>query len=334
MRNFLNHRAAAILIPSVIGFGGTVLTVTVFEQYGWSLFLGLPVVVSFLSAFFWCYGRRKSFGSAYGVSCMSILLLGGLIMIFALDGLICLLMALPLTLVLALVGAFLGRLAGLSLGPAGGASVVSLLSLAFPFLVGFEHAAAPGPTVRQVTTSVLIDARIEDVWDAVIAFPEITEPPQGIFRLGIAYPIEARIDGNGVGAIRYCTFSTGSFVEPITKWDAPYLLSFDVTENPPPMKEFSIYEDMRAPHLHGHMVSNKGRFRLSEQGGKVLLEGTTWYTHSISPGFYWGLVSDEIIHRIHLRVLNHIMRHAEASSHSGADGVGQSRRVPASQAPD
>jgi hypothetical protein len=311
MKRVLNHKATTILLPALVGLGGAAISVRAFEQYGWSLFIGLPIVVSFLSAFSWCYRRQKSFGSAYGVSCLSICALGGLILIFALDGLICLLMALPLALVLALIGACLGRLVGSSIGGAAGASVASLLSLSFPFLVGFEHATTTGPVIREVTTSVLIDARIEDVWDAVIAFPEITEPPGMIFRLGIAYPIEARIEGQGVGAIRYCEFSTGSFVEPITKWDAPNRLCFDVTENPPPMKELSIYKDMHAPHLHGHMVSKKGQFRLSQQGDQVLLEGTTWYTHSISPEFYWGLVSDEIIHRIHLRVLTHIKHHTE-----------------------
>jgi hypothetical protein len=311
MQRVLNNRATAILVPALVGLGGAALSVRAFEQYGWSLFLGLPIVVSFLAAFAWCYRRQQSFGSAYGVSCLSILALGGLIMIFALDGLICLLMALPLALVLALIGAGLGRLVGSSVGGAAGASVASLLSLSFPFLVGFEHATAPAPVIREVTTSVLIDARIEDVWDTVIAFPKITDQPDLIFRLGIAYPIEARIEGDGVGAVRYCVFSTGSFVEPITEWNAPHRLSFDVTENPPAMNELSLYKDLHAPHLHGHMVSDRGQFRLSQQGDKVLLEGTTWYSHSISPEFYWGLISDEIIHRIHLRVLNHIKHHTE-----------------------
>jgi hypothetical protein len=311
MQRFLNHKPTAIFLPALIGLGGAALSVRVFEQYGWSLFLGLPIVVSFLAAFAWCFRRRESFGSAYGVSCLSILALGGLIMVFALDGIICLLMALPLALVLALVGTTLGRFVGSSIGGAAGTTVASMLSLSFPLLVGFEHSRAPEPALREVTTSVLIDARIEDVWDTVIAFPEITEQPGFVFRMGIAYPIEARIEGQGVGAIRYCVFSTGSFVEPITEWDAPNRLSFDVTENPPPMKELSIYKDMHAPHLDGYMVSNKGQFRLSEQGDQVLLEGTTWYTHRISPEFYWGLVSDQIIHRIHLRVLNHIKHHTE-----------------------
>lgn len=311
MQRVLNHKTTAVLLPAIIGLGGAALSVCAFEQYGWSLFLGLPIVVSFLSAFSWCFKRKKSFGSAYGVSCLSILALGGLILIFALDGLICLLMALPLALVLALIGAALGRLVGTSAGGDTGVSISALLTLSFPFLVGFESVTSDDPPVREIATSVVIDASIEDVWETVIAFPEITDPPKGIFRLGIAYPIKARIEGDGVGAVRYCTFSTGSFVEPITEWDAPRRLAFDVTENPPPMKEIFIYGDLHAPHLHGHMVSKKGQFRLSESHGRTLLEGTTWYTHRISPEFYWGLVSDEIIHRIHFRVLNHIKNHTE-----------------------
>jgi hypothetical protein len=96
MQRALNNKATAILVPALVGLGGAALSVRAFELYGWSLFLGLPIVVSFLAAFAWCYKRQESFGSAYGVSCLSILALGGLIMIFALDGLICLLMALPL----------------------------------------------------------------------------------------------------------------------------------------------------------------------------------------------------------------------------------------------
>ncbi|MEZ6014545.1 MAG: hypothetical protein R3F49_05485 [Planctomycetota bacterium] len=40
--------------------------------------------------------------------------------------------------------------------------------------------------------------------------------------------------------------------------------------------------------------------------GRVLLEGTTWYTHDLTPAWYWGPISDRLIHRIHRRVLDHI----------------------------
>lgn len=70
-------------------------------------------------------------------------------------------------------------------------------------------------------------------------------------RWGVVYPIEARIEGSGPGAVRYCTFNTGSFVEPITRWEEPSLRAFDVTENPPPIREISIWKEIDPPHLLG-----------------------------------------------------------------------------------
>lgn len=307
----LNRRWFATLVPALLGFMLAALCVGVFEFYGWSLFLGLPVVVGLLSAFCSSYRRQVTFGAAYATATLAMLCLGGFILIFALDGLICLLMALPLALLLAVPGVALG----LRLSRACGGGIRSvlplLLVLLFPGLVAFEKAARPPEPMRAVTTRVVVDAPVRDVWQAVIAFPKITDPPTGIFRCGIAYPIEARIDGTGVGAVRHCVFSTGSFVEPVTRWEEPVLLAFDVTSSPPPMREISFHEHVNAPHLHGHMVSHRGQFHLTESEGKVILEGTTWYTHTLAPQWYWGPVSDYMIHRIHERVLEHIKRTCE-----------------------
>ena len=46
-------------------------------------------------------------------------------------------------------------------------------------------------------------------------------------------------------------------------------------------------------------------------GDLTLLEGITWFTHTLSPQWYWGPISDYMIHRIHERVLNHIKRTVE-----------------------
>lgn len=224
---------------------------------------------------------------------------------------LCLLMALPLAMVLAFIGSSIGWTVGSACVGKPRDGAVLLVLLAFPGLVAFERAAAPPVPMRDVTTRVIVNAPIHRVWETVVAFPKIAEPPTGVFRWGIAYPIEARIDGTGVGAVRHCIFSTGPFVEPITHWEEPNWLAFDVEESPAPMKELSLYENIDAPHLHGHMVSHRGEFRLTEQDGKVLLEGTTWYTHTLEPQWYWGPISDYLIHRIHERVLSHIQRVAE-----------------------
>jgi hypothetical protein len=167
--------------------------------------------------------------------------------------------------------------------------------------------------VFAVTTTVEIDAAPEAVWPHVVAFSDLPEPAEWLFRSGIAYPKRARIEGSGRGAVRYCEFSTGPFVEPIEVWDESRLLKFRVTENPAPLTELSPWPDVVPRHLHGYFVSKQGQFRLVPlAGGRTLLEGTTWYQHGLWPAAYWRWWSDAIIHRIHLRVLRHIRALAES----------------------
>jgi hypothetical protein len=168
-----------------------------------------------------------------------------------------------------------------------------------------------------VQSSVVIDAPADRVWRHVIAFEPIAEPADLWFRLGVAYPTHARLDGAGVGATRYCVFSTGAFVEPITAWEPGRRLAFDVASSPAPLRELSFYRGVSPPHLDGYLRPRRGEFRLvplSER--RTRLEGSTWYEIEMAPEGYWQLFSDYLIHRIHLRVLEHIEREAEAEGES------------------
>jgi hypothetical protein len=147
----------------------------------------------------------------------------------------------------------------------------------------------------------------------VVNFGELDPPSEWFFHTGIAYPVRARLSGRGVGAVRYCEFSTGPFVEPITTWDEPRLLAFDVRSQPHAMKEWSPYKYVHAPHLDNSLRSKKGQFLMTElPGGKTRLEGTTWYELEMYPSLYWAIWSDASIHAIHMRVLEHVKRRAEA----------------------
>lgn len=149
----------------------------------------------------------------------------------------------------------------------------------------------------------------------MVAFAEIPPPKELLFRAGIAYPIRAEISGHGVGAVRHCIFSTGPFADPIEVWDEPRLLKFGVTANPAPLNELSPYGNIQPPHLHGYFVSKQGQFLLTAlPGGPTRLEGATWYQHTMWPAAYWRLWSDYIIHKIHLRVLEHIRAQAEGAA--------------------
>jgi hypothetical protein len=188
------------------------------------------------------------------------------------------------------------------------ALVAGLVSMPVAFLGAMPSPTRDAPRYA-VVSRVIVDAPPERVWPHVIAFAPLAPPEELLFRAGIAYPMRAHIDGTGRGAIRYCEFSTGAFVEPITAWEAPHRLAFGVAHNPPPMRELSPWGAIDAPHLSHFLVADAGEFRLNPlPGGRTELVGTTWYRHHLYPAAYWRWWSDAIIHRIHLRVLEHVAR--------------------------
>jgi hypothetical protein len=306
----------AVLLTVGVATLAILLATHVVKTYGFGLFIAVPFCVGYLAAFLQRRRHPESAVRPYVSALLSLALLGGLLLAMAWEGLVCLAMAAPLAITVAIIGAYLGAHTSAAGGPQGSAGARALACVAFLPLCILSEAALrlPAPSYR-VDTSVIINAPQATVWRNVVSFPPITTQPEWYFRAGISYPLRARINGNGVGAVRYCEFTTGAFVEPVTVWKEPRVLSFDVIANPPPMRELSPIGDIDAPHLHGFLVSHAGQFELRPLSkGRTLLVGTTWYQHHLWPAAYWRLWSDAIIHRIHLRVLGHIKSLAERAN--------------------
>ena len=306
--------ALALLLANLVSVPMVWLSTVVFQDYGWGVFVGVPFFQGFASVLIYGYREPRPFAGCFVVSSISMLLTGALLLAVALEGLICIMMFLPLAAPLVWMGALAGYLIQRRRPRMATASqVFPLLVLAMPTMLWVQQLQTPVPPVFSVSTAIEIDAPPQTVWKSVISFAELPEPEDWMFRLGIAYPIRAELQGTGPGAERHCVFSTGSFVEPIEVWDEPRLLKFSVTSNPPPMEEWTPYDEIHPPHLEGFLASNGGQFLLEPLGeGRTRLVGTTWYRHSMWPAFYWRWWSDELIHRIHLRVLRHIKRQAES----------------------
>jgi hypothetical protein len=298
-----------VLAVPLVSFGSLAL-----HSYGWTLFILLPSLVGALSTcLFVRNDPQRSFAQSAGVATVSLLLVGAGLLLLGIEGAVCLLMAFPLALPLALLGAWLAWLLRrwIRAHRASPPVLTCLLPSAF-LLLGAEAAVPREAPIYAVRSAVVIDAAPETVWKNVVSFGRLPAPDGWLFRTGIAYPIRAEIRGTGVGAVRRCHFSTGPFVEPIEVWDEPRLLRFAVTANPPALEETSPWGAIHPPHVEGFLVSKRGQFRLTGlSGGRTLLEGTTWYQHGLYPAGYWRLWSDWIIHRIHLQVLEHVKRLSE-----------------------
>jgi uncharacterized membrane protein YhaH (DUF805 family) len=307
-------RAAALSVLVAAAFGTLAMLFSVFgvQQYGSALFLGAPFLLGVLSGLVFNRGARRSSSGTVAVAVLSVTLMGGALLLLALEGVLCLAMAALLAYPLAILGALLGR--SLCDGPRRVQPTLSMLA-AWPLLATMPWDASERFPVRAAVTTLDIDAPPERVWPFVVGFSELPPPSEWLLRAGVACPRSARIVGEGVGAVRYCEFSTGAFVEPITAWDPPHRLAFDVASQPPSMREWSPYEVVHAPHLHGGLQSLRGELLLERlPGERTRLRGTTWYRLKMAPQAYWSLFGDHVIHVIHERVLGFIRSESEAAS--------------------
>lgn len=312
-RSAFGSAVAALLVSVATAVGSVWLGTVVLRDYGWALFVGLPFLTPLMAVLLYSFHERRTLGQcltlAYGV----IGLAGVGFLLFAMEGVICILMAAPLALAIATAGGLIGYFIQKTFWwPEDSARLFCVVLLAAPGVMALESALPPPLPLFEVKSSVVVDAPPEKVWRNVVTFSELPPARELLFRLGVAYPVRAEICGTGVGAVRHCHFSTGPFVEPIEVWDAPRLLKFSVTKNPEPMQEWTPYRQVHPAHLDGYLESKGGQFRLvALEDGRTLLEGTTWYHHHMWPATYWKAWSDFIIHKIHLRVLNHVKQLSE-----------------------
>ena len=303
--------ALVMTVPAgfVLGLAATLLAAT----YGWALFVGTPFVIGLCAAAVYrSYGGNDA-GAGWAVGLMATCLVAVGLIATGAEGALCIVMALPLAAAAGVMGGLVSQLLRRR-GPEHPSTRLhaSLLFVLLPLATAGEAALDRQPEVRPITTTVVVDAPPERVWPHVVEFDPLPPPREAIFRAGIAYPIEATMEGEGVGAVRRCRFSTGNFVEPVTAWRENRLLRFRVTEQPEPMRELSPWGRISPPHMDGFLRSHQGEFRLTPlPGGRTRVEGTTWYENRMWPEAYWRLWSDNLIHAIHRRVLGAIEARAE-----------------------
>ncbi|MCA8972458.1 MAG: SRPBCC family protein [Planctomycetes bacterium] len=298
-----------------IAIGAITLSLSTFVlgEYGAPLFIGAPFLMGFTYAVLGRARLARQVDVLGGCTWLTLIALS-LGLVAGAEGAICLIMAAIPVWIMTMVGGVIG-FAVVQTATVGRQMSFAIAMLPIWFAVDSVPTAEP---VLSVTTSIEIDASIEKAWEHVIRFSEIPPPEEWYFRAGIAYPTRAEIRGKGVGAVRHCMFTTGTFVEPITVWDAPTHLAFDVREQPDALRELSPYGDLHPPHLDhdsGGFRSLRGEFRLeSLSANRTRVAGTTWYELPFRPRRYWSFWSDFLIHAIHRRVLNHIKHEAERAT--------------------
>jgi len=301
--------AQGVLAGAGLTLGAVAVGTLVFKTYGSALFLLTPFVVGTVCAYIANHradigGRQTAFTVVIAV------VLGSLTLVaLAVEGVICIIMAAPLGLGMALLGGVLGRAMVLQARRPARQPLQCVALL--PLMFAVEYVLPPSAHFKTDQT-IAVAAPPEMVWKSILSTDPVEGPLPLPFRLGVAYPLRGKIVGEGVGAVRYGEFSTGTAVERMTEWVSNRKLAFEVVRDIPGMRELSPYEHVHAPHLIGYFRTISTSFELIPRpdGGTDIIERTS-HELRLDPVPYWLPMAQWIVRENNARVLAHIRAHAE-----------------------
>ena len=213
-----------------------------FEVMSVTFIFGVPFCIGFIAV--WCGPYRVSGKASDLIFIPWLAALACLASALALvwEGLICIIIWFPLVTVLALVGGLVAALFLKIFRTRRDRNDCLIAVALLPFVAGpLEKLKPLSAEIRTVPTQIKIHASAQTVWQQIRSVPQIQPQEQSSsfsHRLGFPQPLEAKLIGEGVGAVRQARFEGGVlFVETITEWDEPHRLSFTIkadTKNIPP----------------------------------------------------------------------------------------------------
>lgn len=273
------------VVPIVVGFA-TVYTLP--ERGGWKQWISTPMLTALLTV--------------------------GAAMLLAWEGLICIVVWLPVFLILAAVG---GIIAGVVRGAGDRRHPMVLAAVAaVPFLLAPGERALPTPVRTHVVEDVVvIDADAATVWREIREVPPIAASELGagfIYRIGFPRPIEARLVGTGVGSVRHATFEGGvTFVETVTEWVPGRALAFTIDADAVPSRTFDTHVAVGGPFFD----VLDGRYEIEPLApGRVALHLSS--THRLQTRFngYTRLWTDRFMRDIQQGILDVIKARSERAA--------------------
>jgi prepilin signal peptidase PulO-like enzyme (type II secretory pathway) len=304
----LRHVVLGLLSGMTIIVGAVVVSASTFGAYGWGLFVMTPFLAGFTTG--WFANRRAdlSMGQTAGLVVAAGALGCAALLALALEGLMCIILIIPLGAAMAFLGGALGRaLARLGQDPTTPFASVAALPLIFMI-----EAAVPPQLTINASEHVDIAASPAAVWAVVTADRPIAAPPGIVGQAGLAYAIGSHLEGEGVGSMGVGYFSTGEARAEVTVWQPHRELALRVLSQPPAMEEMSPYRRVHAPHVEGYFITQGSRWTLQPlPNGQTRLTLSAAHELRIDPVPYWGPIARWAIAQNMQRVLGDIEREAE-----------------------
>ncbi len=309
--------AAAMAAALVYGFGVYGLTILLLPDSGMAVLgflLGAPIACCALASLIVGRGRNLSIGSHIVLALAVVTAMMVAAGVVLREGAICLAMAAPFfygpgMAASIVVGALMRR-------PSKGTTAACWTAICLPLLALPAETAAVYPLKQgSVTSAIVIDAPPAAVWANTAELRDIRpEELSADFShtvLGVPQPLDARLEGEGEGAVRHIRWARGvHFEEVVTGWEPARRLAwrfrFDADSVPPVIE--------RRINLNGdYLRLDGGEYRFEAlPGGRTKLSLRTDYRVKTPINAYCGLWGLIFLNDMHGAVLDVVKARSEA----------------------
>jgi hypothetical protein len=239
----------------------------------------------------------------------------GITILFKIEGWICLIFALPITLVGASIG---GVIAGILARRQQIANRSTLTCIAMlPLLLAtLESQRTATNSIRTVQSDIRIHASAATVWQNIEQVPTIqpTElAPTWTHKIGFPRPVAAILSHPGVGGVRTASFEHGlTFFETVTTWQPEKRLAFTIKADTAHIPPTTLDEHVTIGGRYFDVLDGEYRVE-SLPNGDVLLHLTSHQRLSTDFNGYAGFWSDAVMQNLQtsiLEVIQHRCEHA------------------------
>jgi uncharacterized protein YndB with AHSA1/START domain len=243
----------------------------------------------------------------------SVTLMMAVTALFAIEGAICIAMALPIALVCASLG---GVAAGIIARRRRIHRIPTLCLAVLPFLLAPAEATRNAPIqTRTVASEIRIHASPQTVWQNIERVPAISPAelrPTWTHRLGFPRPIEATLSYEGVGGVRHATFERGlTFIETVTAWEPEHRLAFSIKADTANIPSTTLDQHVTIGGRYFDVLD--GEYRIEPlPNGDILLHLTSQQRLTTDFNGYAGLWTDAVMQNLQTSILQVIQHRCES----------------------
>jgi hypothetical protein len=237
-------------------------------------------------------------------------------MVGGMEGMICVVMMLPVALLMGSVGGIVGATIRVSRQQRQPSTLALMPILLLPYLLApLEHRVGASTSQREVANQIRIRADTATVWRNISRVPAIRDDEYRasfVHWMGFPKPIEATLSHEGVGGVREASFARGVvFHETVTTWEPERVLAFNIKADPETIPPTALDQHVTVGGEYFDVL--EGTYRIEPVApGEVVLHLKS--THRLSTTFnaYASLWTDLVMSQIQGNILEVIKRRSEA----------------------